>query len=279
MADSPISTNVQSNVSTLPALVSNVTSQFIVRPTDNPSLIGVSGFIFDLIGTEEFSLDSDITDHYTENNSAIQDHIALRPEKFMLSGYVGELSNNFSNFFLNILTEAQSFGTVLGLAPKFSIQATQVYNSIAAVTSSVAAVVNQAQNIYSLFSGVSTTANKQQNAFQYFYNLWLSRQLCEVETPWGILQNMAIENVRVKQDEQTRIISDFTVTFKAIRFANTLSLTSTGADLSTLVGQPLQTLQETPDNSGITSGLAVPSTTLVSAASTLIPVQFNGANI
>jgi hypothetical protein len=233
----------------------------------------VSGFIFDIIATEEFSLDSDITDHYTENNSAIQDHIALRPEKFMLSGYVGELTNNFTNFLLNILTEAQSFGTVLGLAPQFSIQATQVYNQIAAVTSSVAAVVNQAQNIYSLFTGVSTTANKQQNAFQYFYNLWLSRQLCEVETPWGILQNMAIENVRVKQDENTRIISDFTVTFKAIRFANTLSLTSTGADLSTLTGQQLATLQETADNSGTTSGLSINPTALTQASSNLASFQ------
>ena len=48
-------------------------------------------FIFDIDGTVTHQLESDITDHYVEDNTAVQDHIALRPEKITLKNYQGEL--------------------------------------------------------------------------------------------------------------------------------------------------------------------------------------------
>ena len=51
-------------------------------------------FIFDIDGTTTHTLESDITDHYTENNTAIQDHWALKPEKITLKNYQGELVTN-----------------------------------------------------------------------------------------------------------------------------------------------------------------------------------------
>lgn len=254
----PINPNVKDNLNTLPDLVRNVTELPIVRELSKPNKAGVSGYVFDIIGTEEMLIDSDITDHFIEDNSAIQDHIALRPERFVLSGYVGELRNLLPNSFLGFLTTAQSLGTIFDFAPDFPKQATQIYNEISDVAAKVGEVYNQAANIYEIFFQKSTTENRQQEAFQYFYNLWLSRQLCEVETPYGILKNVAIESIRVKQDEETRLVSDFSITFKKIRTTRTLQITiDQVASPVASEGRGAQITKEESDNNGSTSGLDV----------------------
>lgn len=266
--DSPLSSNIQNNLTTLPNFVNSV-AQAVVTFSGNPSRIGVSGFIFDIIGVEEMMLDSDITDHYIEDNTSIQDQIALRPEQFTLSGYVGELTGNVTNPFTSILTTLQAFGPISAMLVPFSVQASQVYNKLSTIATNGQNIINQAANIYTLFSDLSTTTNKQQNAFQYFYHLWLSRQLCEVETPWGIFENMAILNVRARQDEDTREISDFSVTFKMMRFATTLTTTSAGINLKSVTGRAAQVLQEFPDSNGWTIGAKVDSSNLNKTASIL----------
>ena len=271
--NSPISDNIQNNINTIPNFLNTVT-QAVVTFAGAPSRIGVSGFIFDIIGSEEMMLDSEITDHYTEDNNAIQDQVALRPEQFTLSGYVGELATAVVNPYTNILTTLQAFGAVPAMIAAFSPQASQVYNRLSSIASNNQNIINKAANIYSLFSDLSTTTNKQQNAFQYFYQLWLNRQLCEVETPWGIFENMAIMNVRAKQDETTRVITDFSVTFKMIRFANTSTVTGTGVDLSTVSGRASQVLgTDNPANGGLTTGLSVDSSALTQSFSTLKSFQ------
>lgn len=259
--DSPINVNIQNNLSTLPNFL-NIAAQAVVTFSGAPSRIGVSGFIFDIIGVEEMMLDSEITDHYLENNTSIQDQIALRPERFTLSGYVGELSNSVPNPGTSILTQLQAFGVVPGIIASFSPQAATVYNALSATFKNNQNIITTAANIYSIFSDLSTTANKQTNGFQYFYALWMGRQLCEIETPWGIFENMAIESVRAKQDENTRLVSDFSVTFKRIRFATTSTLTITGADLSSVTGAAYQALQDTPISGGTISGTQVANSLL-----------------
>lgn len=269
MSDTPVSANIASTQNTIPAFLDSVTSQFIVSPL-TPSIIGVSGFVFDIIGNEEISLDSEITDSYTETNTTYQDQIALRPEQFTLSGYVGELVKDFSNQFTNIITALAAFGNVPGLGVNFNAQDQQFYDQLALIQASEINIVNTAESVYSLFSNFSTTATKQQNAFQYFYNLWLSRTLCMVETPWGVLENMAILNVRARQDEITRMVTDISVTFKAMRFANTATTTtvSTGAQadipIPSIVGsdQANSILQSVPDNGGTVAGKLTSSTSL-----------------
>lgn len=264
--DNPISVNIQNNLSTIPNFL-NIAAQAVVTFAGAPSRIGVSGFIFDIIGVEEMMLESEITDHYTEDNTSIQDQIALRPERFMLSGLVGEISNQPVSPFTSVLTQLQSFGAPSALIAAFSPQAAQVYDGLTNIANNGQNIINQAANIYTLFSDLSTTTNKQTNAFQYFYALWQGRQLCEIETPWGIFENMAIESVRAKQDDNTRQISDFAVTFKRMRFANTSTLTSTGADLTSVTGAAYQKLQDTPLSGGTISGTQVDNSLLTSNSS------------
>ena len=70
------SVSIFQNLSTLQA-------QAIVRPQNPPA--GISGFLFDVAEDDEFSLQSEITDHYVEDNSAMQDNWAIRPEEITLT--------------------------------------------------------------------------------------------------------------------------------------------------------------------------------------------------
>lgn len=202
-------------------LIANVVNQYIVRPTGGNTTSGINGFVFDIIGDEQMIIDSDITDHFVEDNYAIQDHISLRPVRFSVHGYVAELVDIFPNGLLGILTKIQSLQSIGGYFPVFAAQATQVYASVANVVAKAGEVVNQAKNIYSLITGASTSSSKQQNAYQTFYQMWLSRQLCSVETPWGILNNMAIESMRPLQKENTNLVTDFEIIFKQINVVST----------------------------------------------------------
>ena len=57
----------------------------------------INGFLFDIVGKIQHDLDSDSTDHYVEDNTAVQDHIALKPEKITLVYYHGEVSDVSNN--------------------------------------------------------------------------------------------------------------------------------------------------------------------------------------
>ncbi len=218
-------------------LVSSVVNQFIVRPLGAPNIIGISGFIFDVLDDEEVIIDSDITDHYVESNYAIQDHIALKPVRFTLRGYVAELVDDLPNSLASIYNRVKGLQTLGGLAPQFNTQDSQFYSQVNDTVQKVTNVINQAKSAYQLFGDSSTTSNKQQKVYQYFFNMWKTRQLCKVETPFAVFDNMAIESIRAIQSGSTRFISDFTITFKQILTVNSIVLTpSVGSLLSQNLG-------------------------------------------
>ena len=235
-------------IPTIEQFISSVTNGYVVRPS---GLIGVGGFVFDILDNEEVSLDAEITDHYVEENYAIQDHIATRPLMFTLRGYIAELRDIQSQTLLPVLTKAQSLASVGGFLPEFSVQATQVYSKIIDVTSQINSVVNQANNIVDLFDMKSTTANNQQRAFQFFQKLFEDRQLCTVDTPFNQFQNMAISGLRAIQRGDTKFISDFAITFKQIR-----TTVSAQADVPVLAGRAGYANFETVSG-GLVSGAVV----------------------
>lgn len=75
------------------AALSSTAKLALVLPNGNPPA-GIAGFLFDVPEEQTFVLDSDITDHFVEDNTAIQDQVALRPEKVTLRGLVAEITFN-----------------------------------------------------------------------------------------------------------------------------------------------------------------------------------------
>ena len=211
-----VPTDTPSVFDTLSAL-STLEKQALVRP-DNPPP-GIAGFVFDLNHTETAEFQSDITDHYVENNTAVQDQIVLKPEKITLRGMVAEVAQVMvTNDEVSNVLEEIPFNQAL--VPELSqgqtdAIAAQLKESVAKKQSLVG--TNSLNQYYNDRSGLKK--GKQAMAFNYFYQLWKGRQLFSIDTPWGFFTGMALESLRAEQNEDSKYISDFTVTFKKIRFA------------------------------------------------------------
>lgn len=205
--------------------------------------------LFHYEGEQTVALESDITDHYVEDNTAIQDQIALKPEVITTHGFIGEL-NDVPPAALQLLQQAANKLTTIGAyAPALSATALIAYDEAFLLYQVGANAVNSAVSAWSSINGsngenvigssglgtgtfnaatgqISGNQTKQQVAFQQFYGYWKSRTLFTVQTPWAIFQNMAIKSLRAIQDAETRMITDFEVSFKMIRFSYTVGVTT-----------------------------------------------------
>ena len=178
--------------------------------------------LFHYEGEQTVMLESDITDHYVENNSAIQDQIALRPEVITTHGFIGELNNIAPVAAGTIQSILDKLTLISGYSPALTITALVAYNNAFQAYQTGANAVNAAVSAWSSINGITTNnQNKQQVAFQLFYGYWRARTLFTVQTPWAVFQDMAIKTLRAIQDDKTRTITDFEVTFKMMRFAST----------------------------------------------------------
>lgn len=220
------------------------TENFIVRRTGGDNTTGVAGYVFDIVGVEEAALQSEITDHYVENNIAVQDHIALRPVSFTLRGIVGELNNLIPRGLAQIFSQVRGIPIVEDYAPIFAQQAQESYSEIASQAAAAQNAVAQASSFFGVFNQGDTTASRQQKAYRYFENLWRTRQTVTVETPYGIFENMSIEDFRGKQNEDTLTMSEFTIRLKQLRIVETVVST----DLERALGRVANIISDMSSN-------------------------------
>jgi hypothetical protein len=196
-------------------------------------------FVFNYEGEQTAMVESDITDHYVEDNTAVQDHIALKPEVITTHGFIGELTDIAPSFLKPLQTAAAKLTTISGYEPQLTTTALLAYNEAFFLyqigQNTANAAVSAWSSINNLVSGsngqsvigsnglsTANSQNKQQTAFQQLYGFWRERRLFTVQTPWAVFQNMAIMKLRAIQSEDDRMITDFEVTFKMIRKASTI---------------------------------------------------------
>lgn len=222
------------------------------KPTQQGKMsLNVPSLLFHIKGEEQANLRSDITDHYVEDNTAINDHITLRPETISCQGFIGELNNVTPEVLQALRIAADKLTIVDALAPQLSVTALrainlaqQLYSTAENLAAAGVASWNSLSNarfgttkgqLNEIGSNGLVTDNgnqtKQQQAFQQLYGYWQNRTLFKVQTPWAIFNNMAIEDLVAIQDDESEMITDFKVQFKILRFAKTdvaLSLTTQG---------------------------------------------------
>ena len=231
-----------------PQSVIGIKAQYAPSRTGKAYQNNATPFLFHYEGEQTLTLESDITDHFVEDNTAIVDHIALRPETITTHGYIGELNNVAPAVLAPLQAIANKLGVISGYTPNLSTTALIAYNEAAflyqtaanavnAISQTVGALSNLASGSGSLGgesaingSGITISSNQnlQQTALQKFYGYWRARTLFTVQTPWAVFQDMAIKTLRVVQDESTQVISDFEITFKIMRFASTITEQSAG---------------------------------------------------
>lgn len=198
-------------------------------------------FFFHYEGENVATLESDITDHYIEDNSAVEDMIAKRPIIVQTQGYIGELNDVAPKLEVSLSKMKSKLITISAYTPQLSITALDAYNQAFAAYQTAMNIKNNDISKWSTINeeefnraafldevsvgpqGLRTLKyqTKQQVAFQTFYGYWNSRTLFTVQTPWAIFKNMAILSMRATQDANDRTTSNFELRFKAIRKAST----------------------------------------------------------
>jgi len=202
------------------AAVNAATDLILVSPekytgfTESTLSKNTVGFKFQIVGDEVLNLQSDITDHYAEDNSSIQDHIALRPIRFTVSGFIGELTNEVPDALEAVKETADRLGTLSYYLPSISNTAQRIYNTAIQVYQ----LGQKIKNAGAVSASVKVQT-KQEKAYQDLEKLWRNRTLFWVATPYGQFSNMAIENISVTQSADSKFISDFSITFKEVKFS------------------------------------------------------------
>ena len=256
-----------SSATTLATSLSNLilvtpSSTLGYQPQNKPDALGnistanpPPSLLFHYEGEQTATLTSDITDHYVEDNTAVQDQISLKPPIITTHGFIGEL-NNVPPPALALLQSAASKLTVVSAyTPALSSTALLAYNEAFFAYQIASSAVNSAVSAWSSLSGsagesvingqsikIQANQNQQQTYFQSFYGYWQQRTLFTVQTPWAVFQNMAIQSLRAIQDAETRVITDFEVTFKLIRFVQTASTASLLQNRAAAAGASLTNL-------------------------------------
>lgn len=219
------------------------------QPQGTPNADGTSAqrpkpLLFHYEGEQTVAIESDITDHYIEDNTAIADQISLKPELITTHGFIGELNDVATGALALAQTLANKLVAISAYTPAISqtalIAYTQAFQAYQIATNIENAAVQSWESLNNAagtglgggaqteigsgnftLSSINSTQTKQQVAFQQFYAYWRNRILFTVQTPWAVFQNMAIKNLRAIQSAETNMITDFEVTFKMIRTANT----------------------------------------------------------
>ncbi len=206
-------------------LLINDFNSYLVTPAN---AFGLGGFLFDVEGETRAELTAEITDHYLEDNTAIQDHIAIRPKKFTLKGYVGELvfspDGNPASFLQTAVQKLTELSPVLPVLSQAAQQAKQFYAS-GSISTLGLGNVSQAADYWATVKNLGAGSSKQQAAYQYFKALWEQKILVSVQTPFEFVANMAIESIIGIQSESSKFICDFSIVLKQIRTVSELSVT------------------------------------------------------
>lgn len=207
-------------------LLSADIQSYIVAPLN---AFGLGGFVFDVEGDGMARLAADITDHFTEDNLAIQDHIARRPRQITLKGFVGEVvytpkGDNNDQILQQVV---QKLTVISNYLPQVTAATQQVQTFVNSGQDVTDFPLADSANIYGLVKNILGSINsdtpRQQQAFMYFKACWEQGILMAIQTPWEFLTNMAIEEVVAIQPEGSRYVTDFSVRYKQMRFAQTTS--------------------------------------------------------
>lgn len=215
---------------------------------------------FHTVTDDTINFQSNITDNWVENNTAIQDHIAISPVTITMRGLIGEqvyISKQAMDEYRSALAQANainskdkilaSFGNIYELKDDGKLTA------ISAYFPEVSNVTKRAQNMWDSrelskkkaqrianiltgqannnltvqmndYSGLDTnlTESKLKQICEDIKDYWINRKSFVAQTPFGTFDNMYIQSVTLHQGN-VNFIGEVDVTLKQLRFAETLT--------------------------------------------------------
>ena len=185
---------------------------------------GISGFVFQIPDTEEITLTSDVTDHFTENNSFINDHVVNKPIQVTLTGSIGELfferPRGLAGAAQAIQNRLETVEAYLGdRTPGFVQDAQAIIGQAQTAISAINQTLDRVQNVVGLFEGEGPEETLQQLAYQELFALYRLRSIVTVQTPWTYYDSMIITSISFRQNVDSEEITDISVSLKEFRVA------------------------------------------------------------
>lgn len=170
-----------------------------------------------IYGNETMTLTADITDNYVENNVAYQEHIALKPKVFTVSGEIGELTW-FKKDEQNSMIEAveQKFYPVVSFLPPVAKIASSVQEKALKIMGVVDSLDNFATRLWGLLNGDNENT-EQKKGYKYLMALWERRVPIDIRTPYGKVSNYVIQSVEFTQADRSVDKSLVKISFKEFK--------------------------------------------------------------
>lgn len=243
-------------------VLDDLANKYVVKPQ---TAQGISGFVFDYEGDTDVTWGADITDHYLEDNTPVNDHIAVHPLRVVLHGFVSELVLKGQQGILGALATIQNRLTAVpAYLGKYTPGTVQKAQSLVTAATNTVNKIDQAasrlNNVLSFFTAPGQSA--QTRAYNKLLALANTRQVMVIQTPYKTLDRMAIENVRFVQPQDTKDWSDIVVTLKQLRFVTLTTTLDINANRNMQMKQPAA-------NSGTTAGTPTPISVLEKGAGAL----------
>lgn len=198
---------------------------------------GIAGFKFHVPQTEQVRFENEITDHYVESNYAIQDHIARKPITITLTGLVGDYFysvNKIEDMLALVIPTITLVKEFIPEITKFT-QRKKTYDSkdwkvkqeksgdgsyiVSGGTETFKGYEFNSMDLFTLFQSLYKMKSAQTRAFLFFEAMWKSGARFSVETTWKRYDNMVVQSVTPKRDNNADI-TEFTVVCKQLEFAS-----------------------------------------------------------
>lgn len=224
---------------------------------------GIAGFKFNIPQREQLKFQSEVTDHYTDSNNAIQDHIAQKPVTITLTGLHGDYFYSVNELEDILAKVVPTLSLVKQFIPKLPDSVKQKllkkYQQLAVTENTPEALKTNADkkelnniDLFSMFQEIYKLSSSQTRAYLFLKALWKSKAIFSVETTFEKFDNMVVTDLSPLRDDSADM-AEFTITFKQINFTKTIVTTDKNA-----IGRLSAMLSPTV-NKGIDKGKEVPT--------------------
>ena len=215
---------------------------------------------FHTVTDDTINFQSNITDNWVENNTAIQDHIAISPVTITMRGLIGEqvyFSKQAEDEYKSALMQANSVNSkdriLASFGDIYELKDDGKLTAISAYFPEVSNVTQMAQNMWDSheasrkkaeriakiltgqannnlaikmndYNGLNSnlTESKLKQLCEEIKDYWINRKSFVAQTPFGTFENMFIQSVTLHQGN-VNFIGEVDVTLKQLRFAQTLT--------------------------------------------------------
>jgi len=180
----------------------------------------IGGFEFDYIGEQRLEAGNDITDHFTEENTFMQDHCGIRPTIITCKGFVSETVFKKKSILGMLNTLQSALSTVQPYVRQYSPGTSA---KMLKATSQVDTLVNQLSSAVSVGVGAAKLVGalvlptRCEEAYTKLEELRQQQYTMAVVTPFKVFKDMLIDNIILLSPDQTRGWTDITVRLKEIR--------------------------------------------------------------